>query len=109
MILGYGGSNHWLAHAWIASKLAPVLGELLAEKVYVGWSAGSMMFSQLHEAAVTALDDQDEVEMLGLEKVGPELKLFPWFVVPHLGAAWAPDARVTVCSVTCNGRTDGRR
>lgn len=47
VILGYGGSNLWLAHAWIASGLAPVLAELLEEKVYVGWSAGSMIFPRL--------------------------------------------------------------
>lgn len=88
VIVGYGGSNHWLAHAWTASGLAPVLPELLDEKVYVGWSAGSMIFSRLHEAAVEALDDQDEVEMFGLGSVGPALPLFDWFVMPHLGADW---------------------
>ena len=88
VIVGYGGSNHWLAHAWTATGLAPVLRELLDEKVYVGWSAGSMIFSRLHEAAVEALDDQDEVEMFRLDSVGPALPLFDWFVILHLGADW---------------------
>ncbi len=89
VIVGYGGSNHWLAHAWTETGLAGVLRELLDEKVYVGWSAGSMIFSHLHEAAVEALDDQDEVEMFQLGSVGPALPLFDWFVMPHLGADWA--------------------
>jgi dipeptidase E len=92
VIFCYGGSNHWLAHAWVTSGLAPVLRELLYEKVYVGLSAGSMIFSQLHAAAVDALDDHDEVEMLQLDSVGPALPLFDWFVVPHLGASFFPHA-----------------
>lgn len=86
VIVGYGGSNHWLAHAWTETGLAPVLRELLEEKVYVGWSAGSMIFSRLHQAAIEALDDRDEIEMFQLGSVGPALPLFDWFVIPHLGA-----------------------
>ena len=86
VIFSYGGTNHWLAHAWRTTGLAPVLRELLDEKVYVGLSAGSMIFSTLHEAAVEALDDQEEVRMLELESVGPALPLFDWFFFAHLGA-----------------------
>lgn len=91
-IFCYGGSNHWLAHEWRASGLAPVLRELLDEKVYIGMSAGSMIFSRLHRAAVDALDDQEEVDLLGLDPVGPALPLFDWFPVNHLGAASFPHA-----------------
>lgn len=90
-IFCYGGTNHWLAHAWRTSGLAPVLRELLEEKVYIGLSAGSMIFSRLHGAAVEALDDHDEVAMLELDTVGPALPLFDWFLVPHLGAAAFPE------------------
>jgi dipeptidase E len=92
VIFCYGGTNHWLAHAWRASGLAPVLRELLEEKVYIGLSAGSMIFSRLHAAAVDALDDHEEVEMLQLDSVGPALPLFDWFFVAHLGAPYFPDA-----------------
>jgi dipeptidase E len=51
-----------------------------------------MIFSKLHAAAVNALDDQDEVEMLQLDSVGPALPLFDWFPVPHLGAPFFPHA-----------------
>jgi dipeptidase E len=90
VIYCYGGTNHWLAHAWEASGLAPALGELLNEKVYVGMSAGSMIFSRLHAAAVEALDDHEEVEMLQLDSVGPALPLFDWYLIPHLGAPYFP-------------------
>jgi dipeptidase E len=90
VILGYGGSNHWLAHAWVASGLAPLLPELLDEKVYVGWSAGSMIFSRLQEAAAAAFGD-DEVREFGLESSGPAVPLFDWFLMPHLGADYLPE------------------
>lgn len=89
-IFCYGGTNHWLAHAWRESGLAPVLRELLDEKVYIGLSAGSMIFSRLHAAAVAALDDQEEVAMLGLDSVGPALPLFDWFPLTHFGASFLP-------------------
>jgi dipeptidase E len=89
VILGYGGSNIWLAHAWQASGLDAVLRELLDEKVYVGWSAGSMIFSRLHAAAVEALDD-DEPETFEVSEVRPAVPLFDWFVICHLGAPYFP-------------------
>jgi len=91
VVLGYGGSNHWLAHAWIATGLVPVLRAILDEKVYVGWSAGSMIFSRLHEASVVAFDDQDEVDLFELGTGVPALPLLDWFLVPHLGASYFPD------------------
>jgi dipeptidase E len=91
VILGYGGSNLWLAHAWTSTGLAGILPELLAEKVYVGWSAGSMIFSTLQAAAVEAFDD-DELELFGLPSTAPAVPLFDWFVMPHLGAPYFDDA-----------------
>ncbi|GAB3401249.1 peptidase E [Schumannella luteola] len=96
VIFGYGGTNHWLAHAWRASGLAPVLRELLDEKVYVGFSAGSMIFSRRHAEVVDAFDDHEEVRMLGLDQidggVGPALPLVDWMLLPHLGADFFPHA-----------------
>lgn len=90
VILGYGGSNVWLAHAWTSTGLADLLPELLEQKVYVGWSAGSMIFSTLQAAAVDAFED-DEVVRFGLGSTTPAVPLFDWFLMPHLGAEWAPD------------------
>ena len=89
VILGYGGSNIWLAHAWQATGLDRLLPELLNEKVYVGWSAGSMIFSRLHGAAVEALED-DEPEVFEVADVRPAVGLFDWFVICHLGAPYFP-------------------
>lgn len=90
VILGYGGSNHWLAHAWRASGLAPLLRDLLEEKVYVGWSAGSMIFSRLQAAAAEVFGD-DEPRRFGLDGSAPAVELFDWYVMPHLGADFLPE------------------
>ena len=93
VILGYGGSNLWLAHAWTSTGLAPVLAQLLEEKVYVGWSAGSMIFPRLLGRWPEDFDDQEELEMFGLEAVAPAVPLFDWFFLGHLGADWmSPNA-----------------
>lgn len=91
VILGYGGSNLWSAHAWAATGLAPVLAELLDEKVYVGWSAGSMIFPRLLGRWPEDFDDQEEVELFGLGAIEPVVPLFDWFFVGHLGADWMSD------------------
>jgi dipeptidase E len=93
VILGYGGSNLWLAHTWSATGLAPVLADLLEEKVYVGWSAGSMIFPRLLGRWADDFDDQEELDMFGLDAVEPAVPLFDWFFLGHLGADWlSPDA-----------------
>lgn len=90
VILGYGGSNLWAAHAWQATGLAPVLAELLDQKVYVGWSAGSMIFARRLDRWPADFDDQDELDLFGLEAAAPAVPLFDWFFAGHLGADWMP-------------------
>lgn len=90
VILGYGGSNLWAAHAWRATGLAPALAELLDQKVYVGWSAGSMIFARRLDRWPTDFDDQDELDLFGLEAAEPAVPLFDWFFAGHLHADWMP-------------------
>jgi len=90
VIFCYGGSNHWLAHVWTATGLAPLLRELLDEKVYLGLSAGSMIFSRLHNEVVEAFDDYEEIGMLQLDSVAAAIPLFDWALLPHLGADYFP-------------------
>ncbi len=91
VIIGYGGSNLWLAHAWHATGLAPALADLLDDMVYVGWSAGSMVFSRLLSRWPEAFDDQEEMDLFDLDEVAPAVPLFDWFFMGHLGADWMPD------------------
>jgi len=138
VIFCYGGSNHWLAHAWISSGLAPVLAELLEgvtgdvldglsdglphdlphglhhdpphglphEKVYLGWSAGSMIFSRRQSESVEAFSDQDEVAMFELSTVAPAVPLFDWTVICHRGAEWQPQVTDEVIA-RCAARLGG--
>ena len=106
VIFCYGGSNHWLAHAWTSTGLAPVLAELLDEKVYLGWSAGSMIFSRLQAQSVEAFSDQDEVARFELDSVAPAVPLFDWFVICHRGADWQPQVTDEVIA-TCAARLGG--
>ena len=106
VIFCYGGSNHWLAHAWTSTGLDTVLAELLDEKVYLGWSAGSMIFSRLQAESVEAFYDQDEVAMFELNAVAPAVPLFDWFVICHRGAAWQPqvtDEVIAGCAARLGG------
>jgi len=114
VIFCYGGSNHWLAHAWHASGLAPVLAELLDgapddppnEKVYLGWSAGSMIFSRRQAESVEAFYDQDEVAQFELSTVAPAVPLFDWTVICHRGAEWQPhvtDEVIARCAARLGG------
>jgi len=130
VIFCYGGSNHWLAHAWHASGLAPVLAELLDvqpddprhdlphglhhdpphglphEKVYLGWSAGSMIFSRRQADSVEAFSDQDEVAQFELSTVAPAAPLFDWTVICHRGAEWQPQVTDEVIA-RCAARLGG--
>jgi dipeptidase E len=106
VIFCYGGSNHWLAHAWTLTGLAPVLAELLDEKVYLGWSAGSMIFSRRQADGVEAFSDQDEVAMFELDEVAPAVPLFDWSVICHRGASWQPqvtDEVIAGCAARLGG------
>lgn len=106
VIFCYGGSNHWLAHAWTSTGLAPVLAELLDEKVYLGWSAGSMIFSRLQARSVEAFSDQDEVARFELSTVAPAVPLFDWLVICHRGAEWQPqvtDEVIAACAARLGG------
>jgi len=106
VIFCYGGSNHWLSHAWTSTGLAPVLAELIDEKVYLGWSAGSMIFSRRQAQSVEAFYDRDEVAMFELESVAPAVPLFDWLVICHRGAEWQPqvtDEVITKCAARLGG------
>lgn len=91
VILGYGGSNVWLAHTWAATGLAPLLRELLDEKVYVGWSAGSMIFTRALPGWGETFRGQAELDMFGLDPVEPAVSLFDWVFLGHLDADWMPE------------------
>ncbi|WP_433222318.1 Type 1 glutamine amidotransferase-like domain-containing protein [Dactylosporangium sp. CS-047395] len=81
-----GGGNHYhLARSITGNGLAAGLLELLERRVWVGMSAGSMMFSRhLHDGTAGIFDDAHDLHVLGAGTVEPPFGLFDWYLKPHL-------------------------
>ena len=93
-----GGNHYHLARSITGNGLADGFLELLQDRVYVGVSAGSMIFSRHldgHSAGV--IGDTADLQVLGASGLTPPFGLFDWYLKPHLyspdfperGDAWA--------------------
>jgi dipeptidase E len=93
-----GGNHYHLARSITGNGLADGFLELLQDRVYVGVSAGSMIFSRHldgHSAGV--IGDTADLQVLGATGLTPPFGLFDWYLKPHLyspdfperGDAWA--------------------
>jgi dipeptidase E len=80
-----GGNHYHLARSISGNGLAPGLLEALQDRVYVGVSAGSMIFSRnLDRRSADIIGDVADLEVLGAETVEPPFGLFDWYLKPHL-------------------------
>jgi dipeptidase E len=80
-----GGNQFHLALSIARAGLSEAFPRLLREKVYVGTSAGSMIFSRrFDERAADLLGDAADLRLLGEERIHPPCPLFDWYVKPHL-------------------------
>lgn len=95
-----GGSHYHLARSITNNDLADGILEALKTRVYVGVSAGSMIFSQhLTEHSAAIIGDAADLQVLGATTVKPPFGLFDWYLKPHLYSpdfpgrddAWADD------------------
>jgi dipeptidase E len=87
-----GGNHYHLANSIIASGLAAGLAEILESKVYVGVSAGSMIFSRnLSERAGEAFGEQEDLQILGETPARSPIGLFDWYLKPHMNSASFPN------------------
>ncbi|MEU9343684.1 Type 1 glutamine amidotransferase-like domain-containing protein [Streptomyces sp. NPDC048278] len=96
-----GGGNHYhLARSITGNGLADGFLEALADRVYVGMSAGSMIFSRnLTEHSADVIGDTADLHVLDATTVKPPFGLFDWYLKPHLYSpdfperddAWADD------------------
>jgi dipeptidase E len=87
-----GGGNHYhLASTIIASGLAAPLAQLLDSKVYVGVSAGSMIFSQhLSQHTGQAFGEHEDLQILGDAEPRSPFGYFDWYLKPHLDSPAFP-------------------
>ncbi|MER6528734.1 Type 1 glutamine amidotransferase-like domain-containing protein [Streptomyces sp. NPDC001508] len=85
-----GGGNHYhLARSITGNDLADGFLEALAGRVYVGLSAGSMIFSRnLTEHSAGVIGDTADLHVLDATTVKPPFGLFDWYLKPHL---YSPD------------------
>ncbi len=87
VIYAAGGNHYHLARSFVVNGLAGELAALLESRVYVGVSAGSMIFSRnLSERAGQAFGEQDDLKILGQARPQPAVGLFDWYVKPHLNS-----------------------
>ena len=80
-----GGSHYHLARSITGNGLADGFLEALESRVYVGVSAGSMIFSRnLTEHSADVFGDAADLHVLGATTVAPPFGLFDWYLKPHL-------------------------
>jgi dipeptidase E len=84
-----GGNHYHLARSITGNDLAGGFLEVLESRVYVGVSAGSMIFSRnLTEHSADVIGDAADLRVLGATTVEPPFGLFDWYLKPHL---YSPD------------------
>ena len=86
-----GGNHYHLANSIIANGLAEEMAAIVEAKVYVGVSAGSMIFSRnLSERTGVAFREQDDLRILGETRARSPFGLFDWYLKPHLNSPSFP-------------------
>ena len=87
-----GGSHYHLARSITGNGLAEGFLEALESRVYVGVSAGSMIFSRnLTDHSADVLGDAADLQVLGATTVEPPFGAFDWYLKPHLYSPDFPD------------------
>lgn len=85
-----GGNHYHLASSM--AGLAPKLADILESTVYVGVSAGSMIYSRnLSARTGMAFGEQDDLRILGETPPRSPLGLFDWYLKPHLNSRSFPN------------------
>ena len=100
-VIYVGGGNHYhLARSVARNDLAGALLDALQSRIYVGVSAGAMIFSRnLTERSAEVIGDIADLHVLGASVLEPPFGLFDWYLKPHLFSpdfpqrdlAWAED------------------
>lgn len=87
-----GGNQYHLARSITGNDLAADILEALESRVYVGVSAGSMIFSRnLTEHSADVIGDTADLHLLGATTLQPPFGLFAWYLKPHLDSPDFPE------------------
>jgi dipeptidase E len=86
-----GGNHYHLADRIAANDLAEEFLVLLRTRVYVGVSAGSMIFSRrLSDRTAELIGELDDLAILEGRAAASPFGLFDWYVKPHLNSPQFP-------------------
>lgn len=85
-----GGNQYVLATAIERNGLAPLFEQVSHEKVYVGHSAGSMIWSRHLAEGVAVFGDAEEAASAGVTTTAP-LPLLDVYLKPHLAPSVMPE------------------
>lgn len=92
VIYAGGGNQYHLARSIAGNNLADGILEMLEGRVYVGVSAGSMIFSRhLTEHSADVIGDTADLHLLGATTLKPPFGLFDWYLKPHLYSPHFPE------------------
>ncbi|MFJ3338676.1 Type 1 glutamine amidotransferase-like domain-containing protein [Streptomyces sp. NPDC086766] len=92
VVYAEGGNHYHLARSITGKGLAAGILEALQSRVYVGVSAGSMIFSRnLTEHSADVIGDTADLHRLGAVTVRPPFGLFDWYLKPHLYSPGFPE------------------
>jgi dipeptidase E len=92
VIYAEGGNHYHLANSIIVNGLAAEMAAIVESKVYVGVSAGSMIFSRnLSEKTAEVFGEDDDLRILGETRPRSPIGLFDWYLKPHLNSPYFPD------------------
>ena len=91
VIYASGGNHYHLARSLAADGIGAQLPGLLDSKVWVGTSAGSMVFSRnLSERTGEAFGEEGDLRILGGTAPRSPAGLFDWYLKPHLNSPGFP-------------------
>ena len=92
VIYAEGGNHYHLARSITDNGLADGILDVLKDRVYVGASAGSMIFSRhLDEHSAGIVGDTADLNALGASTLDPPFGLFDWYLKPHLYSRGFPE------------------
>ena len=92
VIYAEGGNHYHLANSIIVNGLAAEMAAVVESRVYVGVSAGSMIFSRnLSERTGEAFGEHEDLRILGETRARSPFGLFDWYLKPHLNSPSFPD------------------
>ncbi|MYQ81801.1 MULTISPECIES: Type 1 glutamine amidotransferase-like domain-containing protein [unclassified Streptomyces] len=92
VIYAGGGNQYHLARSIVGNDLADGFLDVLEDSVYVGLSAGSMVFSRnLTEHSADVIGDASDLHLLGATTIESPFGLFDWYLKPHLYSPHFPE------------------